>query len=121
MGKIETPIQNKILKVLGGRPDTRLFRNNRGAAWAPNGRIVKYGVAPGGSDLIGWRVLTVTPEMIGQRVAVFVAIEVKGPLGRPSSAQKNFINRVKMAGGLAGVAKNTDQALNILDGQGEKI
>lgn len=121
MGKIETPIQNKILKDLGGRQDTRLFRNNRGAARARDGSLVKYGVAPGGSDLIGWRVLTVTPDMIGDRVAVFVAIEVKGPAGRPSENQRNFIDQVKAAGGLAGVAKSTSDALKILDDPGHKI
>ncbi len=94
----------------------RLFRNNIGTAKYKGGRRVKYGICnPGGSDLIGWRIKTITPEMVGRRVAMFLAIETKTKKGRPSKKQLNFICRVLAAGGLAGVARDTDQALNIID------
>lgn len=112
----EKKIQNKIFKDLGGRRDVRLFRNNIGTAKYKGGQRVKYGVCnPGGSDLIGWRIKKITPEMIGRRVAMFLAIETKTKKGRPTKKQINFINRVIAAGGLAGVARNVDQALNIVD------
>lgn len=97
-------------------PGVRVFRNNVGALKDQEGRLVRYGVAnPGGSDLIGWRSVTVTPEMVGRKVAVFLAIEVKAERGRATDAQVNFINRVKADGGLAGVARSVDDALGIVE------
>jgi hypothetical protein len=48
----------------------RLWRNNIGLAFY-QGKYVQYGLAPGSGDLIGFRSVTITPEMVGQRVAVF--------------------------------------------------
>jgi len=118
----ETKVRNKIFKHIGGRRDCRLFRNNCGLAKYPDGSRVKYGVCnPGGSDLIGWRSVTVTPDMIGDRVAVFLAIETKAAKKKPSKKQQNFINQIKAAGGLAGSAKSVIEALNIVDLPGERI
>ena len=116
----EKPIQKKIFKNLGGRRDVRLFRNNIGVAKYKDktGKIrhVKFGVCnPGGSDLIGWRIKTITPEMVGRRVAMFLAIETKAPKKGPNKNQRTFINQVNAAGGLAGVARDVDQASNIVD------
>ena len=93
----------------------RLFRNNCGALKDAEGRLIRYGVAnPGGSDLIGWRSITVTPDMIGQKLAVFLAIEVKGEKCKATDHQRNFIARVRADGGLAGVARTVDDALGII-------
>lgn len=116
MGRIETPIQVKIFKAIGSRIDTRLFRNNVGQAQYKDGSMVKYGLCnPGGSDLVGWHSKKITPDMIGKRVAIFTAIETKAPSKKPTPPQKNFIDRVKRAGGLAGVASNEKEALKIID------
>lgn len=81
-----------------------VFRNNVGFATYPNGTVVKYGVCnPGGSDLIG-----LAP---GGR---FLAIEVKVPGQRPTPEQQRFIDAVKAAGGVAGVARTVEEALAIL-------
>lgn len=119
---LETKIRNKIFKEIGGRQDCRLFRNNCGMAIMPDGSRVKFGIAnPGGADLIGWRAITVTPDMIGDRVAVFLAIEVKPPKKKATKKQENFICQVRISGGLAGVAHNTAEALKIIDSLGENI
>ena len=100
---------NRLRSIMLGlsTPGVRLFRNNCGALKDADGRLIRFGVAnPGGSDLIGWRSVTVTPEMVGRKVAVFLAIEVKGERGRATDAQVNFINRVKADGGLAGIARS---------------
>lgn len=118
----ETKVRNIIFKTLGGRDDCRLFRNNCGMAIMPDGRRVKFGIAnPGGADLIGWRIVTITPDMIGDRVAVFLAIETKAPKKKPSKKQENFINQVNQAGGLAGAARSLEEAENIIDLPGKKI
>ena len=109
----ESNIQKQIMIVLS-TPGTRLWRNNCGALKDAEGRLIRYGVAnPGGSDLIGWRSITVTPDMVGQKLAVFLAIEVKGEKGKATDQQRNFIARVRADGGLAGVARSVEDALAI--------
>jgi hypothetical protein len=108
---------NRLRAIMLGlsTPGVRLFRNNCGALKDAEGRLIRYGVAnPGGSDLIGWRSITVTPDMIGQKLAVFLAIEVKGEKCKATDHQRNFIARVRADGGLAGVARTVDDALGII-------
>lgn len=109
---------NRLRSIMLGlsTPGVRLFRNNCGALKDQDGRLIRFGVAnPGGSDLIGWRSVTVTPDMVGQKIAVFLAIEVKGERGKTTDAQINFIGRVKADGGLAGIARCVDDALGIIE------
>jgi hypothetical protein len=76
---------------------------------------VQFGVGnPGGSDLIGYRRVRVTPEMVGQDVAVFAAVEVKTPRGRIKPEQQQFVDHIRGAGGIAGIARSVDEAKNIL-------
>ena len=111
-GSNELAVQNRIRLALSRGP-VRLFRNNTGALKDINGRLVRFGLCQGSSDLIGWRTVTITPEMVGQQLAVFAAIEVKDR-GRATPDQERFISIVKGSGGLAGVAQNTAQAQAIL-------
>lgn len=94
----------------------RLWRNNSGSLPDPRtGRYVQFGVGnPGGSDLIGYRRVTVTPEMVGQDVAVFTAVEVKTARGRVRPEQQRFIDHIRNAGGIAGIARSVDEARGIL-------
>jgi hypothetical protein len=108
---------NRLRAIMLGlsTPGTRLWRNNCGALKDAEGRLIRYGVAnPGGSDLIGWRSITVTPDMVGQKLAVFLAIEVKGERTRVTDQQRNFLDRVKADGGLAGVARTVEDAKAIV-------
>ena len=108
----EAYVQNKI-RLAVGSGDVRLFRNNTGALMDMQGRLVKFGLCKGSSDLIGFRSITITPDMVGQKIAVFSAIEVKDK-GKATVEQKNFINIINNAGGYAGVAKNVNDAKKIL-------
>jgi hypothetical protein len=108
----ELAVQNAIRLEHGTGP-ARLWRNNTGALKDAQGRLVRYGLCPGSSDLIGLRTITITPDMVGQTLAVFTAIEVKDR-GRPTPEQLAFIAMVQQAGGLAGVARSTDDARAIL-------
>ena len=111
----ETDIQQRIRLALGTRSDLRLFRNNTGTLPDPRtGRPVQFGLARGSADLIGWRTITITPEMVGQRVAVFTSIEVKTPTGRTTPAQQAWMGTVRGAGGIAGVARSVRDAEEIL-------
>jgi len=76
---------------------------------------VQFGVgSPGGSDLIGYRRVRVTEEMVGQEIAQFAAVEVKSARGRVKPEQQQFINHVLSAGGVAGIARSVDEAQKLL-------
>ena len=107
----ERRIQADIQLAANG--PARLWRNNTGALKDQRGQLVRYGLCPGSSDLIGYRTVVITPDMVGQRVALFCAVEVKDR-GRPTEQQVAFINLVQQAGGLAGVARSVPEALSIL-------
>jgi len=93
---------------------TRLFRNNTGTLLDRNGRPVQFGLAKGSADLIGWTTRTITPDMVGQQVAVFTSIEVKSATGRLRPDQRQWMEAVQAAGGIAGVARSVDDANALL-------
>ena len=90
----------------------RIWRNNCGQYFNDNRHVIRYGVAnPGGSDLIGFRSVLVTPDMVGSRMAVFVAVECKAPNGRATPEQRNFLEQVAQAGGIAILAHSAEEAV----------
>lgn len=96
-------------------PRTRIWRNNSGALKDSRGQFVKYGLAPGSSDLIGIRMVTVTPEMVGRTLGVFCALEVKLPTNTERPAiQLAFTRIVQCLGGRAGFATSVSEARDIL-------
>ena len=117
MANAETTLQQEIRLALGTIPSTRLFRNQCGALPDPRtGRLVTFGLAKGSADLIGWRTVVVTPEMVGTRLAVFTSIEVKTPTGRLTPQQRNWQAAVLAAGGFSGIARSVSDALQIATG-----
>lgn len=128
----------KILMLKLSKCGVVIFRNNVGTGWigkvhrvtkpvlvhinnAPiylsSGDIVikdprplNAGLFNGSSDLIGWKTIEVTPEMVGKKLAVFTSIEGKKHNGRISPTQAVWIQNVRNAGGIAGVARTDDEA-----------
>lgn len=114
-----------LLEVSKRLPNVRLFRNNVGVGWAgklvnisalgvtaiQNARPLRAGLCEGSSDLIGWTSVEITPGMVGRRLAVFTAVEVKKPGGKPTAEQLNFLQRVQDAGGIAVLAFDEDQTV----------
>ena len=109
----EQTIQQQI-RLICSRGPVRLHRNNTGTLRDANGRPVQFGLAKGSADLIGWTTRTITPDMVGQRVAVFTSIEVKSATGRLKPDQRQWMEAVQAAGGIAGVARSVDDALDLL-------
>jgi hypothetical protein len=105
----EQRIQQEIRLAIS-HGDTKVFRNNTGTLRDQNGRPVQFGLCKGSADLIGWRTVTVTPDMVGQRLAVFTSIEVKTPTGRLRPEQQQWLDAVQAAGGIAGVARSVEDA-----------
>lgn len=116
----ESEISTQVALELS-RQGSVSFRNNVGTAWQgeftrlPDGsvlikraRIVHFGLLEGSSDRIGYHSITVTPEMVGTRIAVFLAAECKTKRGRVSDKQQHFIDRVRSAGGIAFVARSAE-------------
>jgi hypothetical protein len=129
----ETPILKRImLKCSTGT--SRLFRMNVGRGWIGESiRFSRHGsvrVEPGDvlvknarpfhsgiegmHDLIGWQSVTVAPEMVGMRLAVFASLEVKGKGGRPRKMQLVWNDNVKKAGGLSGIVYCVEEAEAVL-------
>jgi hypothetical protein len=107
----ERRIQSEIQLAANG--PARLWRNNVGALRDQRGQLVRYGLCPGSSDLIGYRTIVITPDMVGQRIALFAAVEVKDRAA-PTDQQQAFLQLIEQAGGLAGVARSVPDALSIL-------
>ena len=110
----ETYVQNILRVLASSREHAYLWRNNVGATQTPDGRMIRYGLCNESkklnqrfksSDLIGGTPVTVTADMVGKRVMIFTAVEVKKADWKPGSdtqrerGQLRFINAVRAAGG----------------------
>lgn len=116
----ERRIQSEIM-LAAGEHGLTVWRNNVGTGWAGevqklkdgsilirNPRPLHAGLCKGSSDLIGLRSVTVTPEMVGQTLAQFAAIEVKQPGKCPAAHQRRFLDFVRQSGGVAVVARSPE-------------
>lgn len=115
----EKDIQNMLILHASSIGST-LFCNNVGMYRDQRGNVIRYGLCNGSSDLIGWTPVTITDDMVGKRIAVFTAIEVKknkhGSYGA-TDGQKLFINAVRSNGGYAGVADCKKDMEDIINGK----
>jgi len=125
--KKELNIQKSIMIAVSKLKVVRVFRNNVGTAWVGNvsptsdgGKYIKNarplhaGLCKGSSDLIGWTTKEITPEMVGKKVAIFTALEIKTPTGKATPEQKTFLRVVKEAGGISGIARSEADAVNLV-------
>lgn len=106
----------------------KLMRNNRGQLRNQFGTPVSYGLGNTGkdnekdflsSDRIAIVEIVITPEMVGKKIGVFAAIEVKSEdwvfTGtKREIGQKNFIDFVISKGGIGGFAKSVDDLHSML-------
>lgn len=111
----ESHIQSRILLALSEAGCT-VWRCETAGAWVgrvihragdtvtlAGARMIQAGLTKGGSDIIG-----VTPS------GLFLAVEVKTGTGRVSQEQERFIAAVQKPGGIAGVARSVDEALQLI-------
>ncbi len=118
----EHAIQNEIRKVAGANQDVMLWRNNVGMGWAGKSKkvgntrvifdpqVLHAGLCKGSSDLIGIRRVTITQEMVGTEVGVFMAVEIKQPDEYANPEQENFIRVVHEFHGIARVLHSKEEA-----------
>lgn len=103
---------------------TVVFKNNVGSAKKvdPNtGKEywINFGLCEGSSDLIGITPIQITKEMVGKRIGVFTAIEVKKNVGksynkRRMEMQQRFIDFINNNGGFAFKSDDPNKALAYL-------
>lgn len=116
-GRSERQIQADIMLALAEHGMTA-WRNNVGTGWAGramrradgsvlvrDARPLHAGLCNGSADLIGLRPVVVTPAMVGETIAQFVALEVKRPRQYPTADQRRFLAFIEEAGGLARVVR----------------
>lgn len=73
-----------------------------------------YGLCVGSSDLIGYTPVVITQEMVGRCLAVFTAVECKRERGGGlSPEQRNFLEKVLAAGGIAITARSPEDAVQV--------
>ena len=80
-----------------------LFRNDNGMGFRKDGTPFKYGLCPGSSDQIGWKETLITPDMVGKKLAIFQAIEIKTLPDKISYEQIIFYLNLRRAGACVGV------------------
>ena len=124
----ERDIQNQVraeLSPLGiffrcnvgqGYTGSEIVKLPLGSMLIKNARPFSTGLPIGTSDLIGAVPVKITPDMIGQTVAVFTAIEVKTSTGRVRPEQQNFLDVMRSAGARSGVARSPEDAVRIARG-----
>lgn len=126
---MENKVQSLIQLAVGKLSNVRLFRNNVAMAWTGqisqrsgnsitllNPRPLHAGLTKGSSDLIGWTTVEITPDMVGQKVAVFTAVEVKaGPKSKRTDEQINFVDQLQKSGGIGLFSHTPDDTVNYIN------
>lgn len=111
----EKELQN-IIRLEASRKGIHLWRNNSGAAYMRDGRLLRYGLANDSgilnesiksSDLVGIKPVIITENMIGRMIGQFISVEIKNSEWRytgtkPEIAQKRWIDLIISLGGEAG-------------------
>jgi hypothetical protein len=115
----ETKLQRLIMIALSNN-DCLVFRNETAGAYVgkvihkdarivtlQNAMLMQFGLCVGSSDIIG----------IHKPTGRFLAVEVKTAKGKPTPEQLNFIEQVRAANGIAGIARSVQDALELLPRQ----
>lgn len=122
----ESAVASRII-LEAAQTNIHLWRNNSGGFFDETGRFVRYGLGSfrpeekcKSSDYVGIQQVFITPEMVGQVLGVFVAVETKPEGFRFNKsdehllAQQKFIDIVRSAGGRAGFASNVEEFRKIV-------
>lgn len=112
---LETNLNHAIQQAIRSVKLVCLWRNNRGTAFFGDQRV-RYGVGPNGAgDFIGYRILKITPDMVGMDIAQFVSLESKAPGELMDEDQRKFVEGVREDGGHAGMIDNIDDLHDFLN------
>lgn len=76
---------------------------------------IRFGLAVGSGDLMGYQTVTITPEMVGRQVAVILSCEVKTEKGAIREEQFRWAAHINSVGGRAIIARSLEAARAELD------
>lgn len=117
MANNETRIQNDIMTALSAdgalvwRQHVGKFRPIYGD---PN-TVINVGV-PGMADVAAVVPVTITPDMVGRTIGVYVGLEIKTATGKQREAQKLWQYALKKRGGIYLIARSVEQARELMRG-----
>lgn len=119
----ESAVTSRV-RLAAAKLNTPLWRNNCGGFYDETGRFIRYGLGSeaelSSSDFIGIRPVLITPDMVGQVLGVFTAVEMKkegfkfNKNDKHLLNQKFFIDIVKQYGGFAGFASSVEDFYRII-------
>lgn len=120
----EHTLQNRIRNAIADL--CHVWRVNVGTGWTgdakrlPNGTVLianprplSSGLPVGFADLVGWRTVTITQDMVGTEIAQFCALEIKTETGKATTEQKAFLAAVRKAGGLSAIVRSVEDAIGL--------
>ncbi len=92
-------------------PGRTPFKVRLGTYIVFGGSVIRFGLCPGSPDLAGYLPVTITSEMVGRKIAVFVGAEAKDIDGRPSDEQRKFIAVAEADGAICFEFRSVAEAL----------
>lgn len=115
----ENDVKLALKKKLNGRSDTRIYSNPRGKTLTEYGAVLEFGCGgTGAPDFLGFHQVEITPEMVGKKIAVFLAIEAKKPGGKTDKErleqQERWLRIAAGFGAIAGFAQSAQDAQKII-------
>lgn len=118
----------KLTQLEATRKGWRLLQNSIGLGWVGRllreyrssggkriyeieGQPIRFGLGTGTLDLVGWRPVKITADMVGMTIAQYAEVDAKTQgYRRMSAEQKNRARAIREAGGFAGVAMRVPEA-----------
>ena len=91
-------------------------RTRDGKILLDHGSPIRYGLFPGSGDMIGYKTVTITPDMVGQKIAVFQSIEIKTKGDRLRGDQRNWNRALLRDGAIAEVWRDTGKTIEVMTG-----
>lgn len=109
-------VQNPALLAASSIPGVLAMRQQSGVfrAMTDPDRIVRVGL-PGMADVGLIVAVTITPEMVGQRIGVAVQAEMKTATGRQSDDQRTWAEAVRRAGGVYELVRSADEMTALIE------
>lgn len=93
-----------------------MHRTRDGKILLDHGSPIRYGLFPGSGDMIGYKTVTITPEMVGQKIAIFQSIEIKTKGDRLRGDQRNWNRALLRDGAIAEVWRDTGKTIEVMTG-----
>ncbi len=123
--ELESEVLRDVREWLASQPDVSIHRNNSGALKDATGRLVRYGLAVGSSDLIGSLTVHCRPipahswagetSPTSRAISRSLAIEVKTATGTLTADQSRFLEEKRRIGWITGVVRSVDEAKRLIE------